>query len=1098
LSRVQPIQKSWSSYAARWLPDHRPALLSRYFFRRRRRFLNRLVDRADRARDGGDYAAAAELYRRALALDPRRPAIRVQLAHMLKELTRFGEAEAAYRQALAQSPDDGDLHLQLGHLLKLLGRTEDAVAAYFAARELLPDSDAPTVELRALGALPADPVPGVDADASGEHIRNGDRPCVDADAREEHIRNGDRLRDADRYAEAAQAYGRALALSPERSDIRIQYGNMLKDAGRLAQAEAAYRQALAQSPDDGDLHLQLGHLLKLLGRTEDAIAAYCSARQLLPDSEAPTAELRALGALPADPVPGVDSVASEEHIRDGDRLRDADRYAEAAQAYGRALALSPERSDIRIQYGNMLKDAGRLAQAEAAYRYALAQTPQDAEIHLQLGHALKLQGRRPEALLAYRRAIEREPSLEAAWSEWFKAAFPPSRQQAMEGQAACGDVEGLLAMTEEVLGAVARLTKALPDLYAQIAFPVASYDRFRSLFDVPAPPPAKADRSFGIVMTVAGMPLERVYAQLASVSVQTYCNWRLGVVGTDAAQRRVVERAAASDPRIGWIEAADDEAASVAERRTALALPADWIVLSATGALFHRHALGWFAAVVDQRVGHGAALAFITDEEQVSEDGGTPRRSAPQLRQAVDYDTLLEANPYGETVVVERAAYAAIAGGLVTASLSAARSSLLLNLACRGTVGHIPLPLIAGDAGSGAGGEGVDEGSLAGVIRAQSGQNRQSPPDPGCAHAAAVRAHLAGAGLGERVTVGWPIDATLPLAISWQPRDPYQTVQVIIPTRDNFRDIGDFVDTLRDRAAVPEAVQVLIIDNGSRHGETARVLAELRARNWVRVVVIDEPFNWSRLNNRAVALTEAALLVFANDDMLMLSDGWDRQLRGLLERPEIGAVGARLLYPDDSVQHAGMLFDWQGHALHDGRGEPVWRPGPCRRWHVSRTVGAVTGAFLAVRREVFEASGGFDEIGLGVGHSDVDFALKLRARGLKILWTPSITLRHYESKTRGLDHLDPEKQVRDAAERKVIQRRWGAAMEVDPGVNPHWHTAPRPFGLILAPPSARLWRHIKLCASADPWLPDPGIEQAAVPVSGHAAGGAKNPDQSRE
>lgn len=896
---------SWRSYITRWIADHRPLPFSRNRFFWRRLLTRRLIDRAGRARDAGHYAAAALLYRRALALDHRRADIRIQLAHMLKELTRFGEAEAAYRQALSQLPDDGDLHLQLGHLLKLLGRTKEAVAAYCAAHRLLRNSDAPAAELRALGALPG--------------------------------------------------------------------------------------------------------------------------------------------------ASSVDTVAGEEHIRRGDRLRDARCYAEAAEAYGSALTLAPTRGDIRIQLGNMLKDAGRLAQAESAYRYALARSPEDAEIHLQLGHVMKLQGRRSEALVSYRRAIEEQPSLEAAWSELFEAPAP------------LGGVEALLAMTGEVLGAVARLTRALPDLYAQAAFPLVSYDRFRTLFDVPAPPPADDDRSFGIVMTVTGMALERLYAQLASVSAQTYGNWQLAVVGTDAAQRRVVERVAISDPRIGWIEAATDEAPGVAERRTALALPSDWIVLPAMGALFHRHALAWFAAIV----GCGAAKAFVTDEEQATEDGGTPRRSAPQLRQAVDYDTLLEANPFGETVVVERAAYAAIAGDLVTGSLSAARSSLLLTLAYRGTVGHIPLPLVAGDAG-----ERIDTDSPADASPAGAGQDWPGPAGSCAAHMAAVRAHLATADLGGRVMVGSPADAASTLSISWQPRDPYQTIEVIIPTRDNVRDIRAFVDTLRDRAAVPQALRVLIVDNGSLQGETSRVLAELKAQDWVRVVTIDEPFNWSRLNNRAVMLTEAELLVFANDDMLMLSDGWDRQLRGLLERREIGAVGARLLYPDDSVQHAGILFDWQGLAIHDGRYEPVWRPGPCRRWHVSRTVGAVTGAFLAVRREVFAASGGFDEIGLPVGHNDIDFALKLRARGLKILWTPSITLRHYESKTRGLEHLDPEKRARDAAERKVIEQRWGAAMDVDPSINPHWHTAPPSFDLILAPPSSRLWRHIKLCASANPWLPD--------------------------
>src|SRR5216683_7718272 len=140
--------------------------LSRHLSPWRRRRARQLINKADRARDVGNYAAAAGLYRRALAFDPRRIDIRVQLAHMLKELTRFGEAEAAYRQALAQLPDDGDLHLQLGHLLKLLGRTEEAIAAYSSAHRLSPARGVPAAELRALGALRDDVASGANTVAS--------------------------------------------------------------------------------------------------------------------------------------------------------------------------------------------------------------------------------------------------------------------------------------------------------------------------------------------------------------------------------------------------------------------------------------------------------------------------------------------------------------------------------------------------------------------------------------------------------------------------------------------------------------------------------------------------------------------------------------------------------------------------------------------------------------------------------------------------------------------------------------------------------------------------------------------------------------------
>jgi hypothetical protein len=120
---------------------------------------------------------------------------------------------------------------------------------------------------------------------------------------------------------------------------------------------------------------------------------------------------------------------------------------------------------------------------------------------------------------------------------------------------------------------------------------------------------------------------------------------------------------------------------------------------------------------------------------------------------------------------------------------------------------------------------------------------------------------------------------------------------------------------------------------------------------------------------------------------------------------------------------------------------------------------------------VFLAHQGFDEVGLPVACSDIDYALKLRASGLKILWTPEITLYHHESKTRGLDRLDPEKRARSAAERAVLETRWGTLLEADPSLNPLWHNATLPFRLVSAPSKTRLWAHVERCAGANPWSP---------------------------
>ena len=862
-------------------------------------------------------------------------------------------------------------------------------------------------------------------------------------------RKGNRARDRGAYPRASKIYSRALKLDPTRTDIHVQYGLMLKEVGCYEEAEAAYRRALSQSPDDGEIHLQLGDLLKLTGRMGQASEAYKEAQRLLPDGVIPNAGLPNLRSTPPEngSVALPDEPEFETHIRDGDRLRDAGSYVDAAEAYRSALAFAPWRTDIRVQYGNMLKDSGRLTDAEAVYRSALADRPDDADIYLQLGHCLKLLGKRPAALEAYLRAATLAPFLIAPRDELFhmgQRRDPEYLQSRMAG------VEALTLITQEILKLremLNQLATSLPDLRAQMAFPVSCYESFRASFDVPTPPPVEASCNFAVLLLADQEPLDTLFEQLSAIRSQTYGNWTLYVIASDPARSRIAERAAASDARIQWADQMAGETSPEAERRIALSSRADWIILLSQGALLHARAIEWFASLAGQRT----ATAFITDEETGTRDHACVRRSSPRFRQAVDYDTLLEMNNCGETLAVELASYVSVAERLVTTSVSSARSSLLLALVCDGHIGHIPFPLVCRD-----GETTIDPGTVA------------------AAHEEAVRAHLVQAALHERVYIG-PREGSSPrLPIFWRPRDPDRSITLIIPTRDNGADVAQFVDSLRARAAVPDALRIVIVDNGSREGETQRILAELESKIRARVLVIDEPFNWSRLNNRAAEAVDSPFLVFANDDMVMLSEKWDERVRGLLERPEIGAVGARLLYQDDTVQHAGVLFGWRGSGsvIHDGLYRSRLEPGPASRWHVSRAVGAVTGAFLATCREVFVAHQGFDELNLAVSFSDIDYALKLRASGLKILWTPEITLYHHESKTRGFDHLDPEKSARDSAERSVMEARWGGAMLADPSINPVWHMAILPFSLLSAPSQSRIWAHIRRSASDNPWLPE--------------------------
>jgi O-antigen biosynthesis protein len=752
-------------------------------------------------------------------------------------------------------------------------------------------------------------------------------------------------------------------------------------------------------------------------------------RHLLSDGILASVQLRNRRSAPWKKVPDAmpEEPGYEAHIRRGDILRDTGRYAEAAEAYRTAIAFVPMRTEIQVQLGNMLKDSGQLAEAEAVYRFVLTERSDNPDIHLQLGHCLKLQGRHSAALQAYLKAAT------------FAGIGQPQRLAGIEV------LRLVRQKTVELHEILNQLAAFFPDIQSQMGFPIDCYDTFRSLFEIPHPPAAAISPRFTVVLMADEESLEIISAQLEAIKSQTYQSWTLYVIGSEPVRRRIAERAAGSDARVQWRDRMSGETPPESERRIALSSAVDWIILLARGALLHPHAIEWFASVAGQAL----ATAFISDEETGAREHPFVRRFSPQFRQAVDYDTLLEMNTCGETVAVEFNSYASLAQKLVMTSISGARTSLLLALARDDRVGHIPYPLVC------RGGEsGVDKRTGGG------------------AHEEAVRAHITQASLGGRIQIGSSNGSLPRLAILWRPQDPEESITVIIPTRDNGPDVARFADSLRSKATYPDALRIIIIDNGSRQAETHRILRELEMNLHIQVLPLDEPFNWSRLNNKAVEKVVSPLLVFANDDMVMLSDKWDERVRGLLERPEIGAVGARLLYPDDTVQHAGVLFGWKGSVIHDGLRQSFVEPGPTCRWQVTRRVGAVTGAFLATRHDVFIAHGGFDERNLAVSYSDVDYALKLRASGLQILWTPDITLYHHESKTRGLDYLSPEKSDRDAAERAVMEKRWGAAMLADPSVNPVWHMAALPFSLLSAPSKFLIWAHIRRCASPNPWLPE--------------------------
>lgn len=256
---------------------------------------------------------------------------------------------------------------------------------------------------------------------------------------------------------------------------------------------------------------------------------------------------------------------------------------------------------------------------------------------------------------------------------------------------------------------------------------------------------------------------------------------------------------------------------------------------------------------------------------------------------------------------------------------------------------------------------------------------------------------------------------------------------IVIPTRDRLDLLRRAVDSLRCFTTV-ETYELVVVDNGSREPETLAYLAGLRAgRN---TIVLDEPgpFNFSHLANQGVAAARGDVVVLLNNDCEILDGDWLPGLVDAASRPEIGAVGARLLYANDTLQHAGIGIGLGGEAGHRDRKLPRDHPGHLGRLCTTHEVSAVTAACLAVRRARYLEVGGFDTA-LAVAFNDVDFCLRLDAAGYRNLLVPGVVLRHAESASRGRDG-DGAKRSRFRAEAALFASRWQGRVLADPYGHP--------------------------------------------------------------
>ncbi|MEM1344020.1 MAG: glycosyltransferase [Pseudomonadota bacterium] len=314
----------------------------------------------------------------------------------------------------------------------------------------------------------------------------------------------------------------------------------------------------------------------------------------------------------------------------------------------------------------------------------------------------------------------------------------------------------------------------------------------------------------------------------------------------------------------------------------------------------------------------------------------------------------------------------------------------------------------------------------------------------------------------ETLTRHWPgLDALQPLPATpwlwrtrWPRPDPAPTVEVLVPTRERADLLAHLLDGLA-RTDYP-ALRITVLDNGSTAPETLAYFERLQAEGTARVLPCPGPFNYAAINNRGAEASEATFLCLMNNDVGVLDPGWLWEMVAQGVRAGVGAVGAKLIWPEGMVQHGGVVLGIEGYADHVGNTYDRDDPGYAGLNLVARRYSAVTAACLLIRRETYLGLGGMDARAFAVAFNDTDLCLRLGARGLGVVWTPEAVLTHAESVSRGSDIL-AEKRARARREMDMLRARWGARLLHDPHYNPNLNLDGAPYeGLALVP--RRPWR----------------------------------------
>ncbi|SIT36296.1 Glycosyl transferase family 2 [Paraburkholderia ribeironis] len=518
-----------------------------------------------------------------------------------------------------------------------------------------------------------------------------------------------------------------------------------------------------------------------------------------------------------------------------------------------------------------------------------------------------------------------------------------------------------------------------------------------------------------ILMPTYNTPEKWLRKALDSVIDQVYENWEICIAddcSTNAEVKIVLDDYVARYPEQIKVAYRTKNGHISESSNTALQLVTGEFV----GLLDHDDELHPLAlyCMVEMINAHPDAALIYSDEDKISEEGA---RSEPYFKSDFNYDLFLSQNMISHFGVYKTSVMKEI-GGFRTGLEGSQDYDLALRVIDRAghdVVYHVPRPLYHWR-----------------IIPESTASGHEAKP---YAHIAAMRAiddHLQRNNINAH-TIHAPGTHAFNKVVYALP-DVLPSVDIIIPTRDSAALVEQCVESVRQKSSY-QNFRITIIDNGSVKQETHDLFARLQQDERIKVVRDDSPFNYSALNNRVALGSSADFVCLMNNDIEVINADWLEEMVSVALQKSVGAVGAKLLYPDDTIQHAGVVLGVGGIASHAHKHFPNTMAGYFARARLRNAMSAVTAACLLIRQSIYKEVGGLDEE-LHIAYNDIDFCLRVRKAGYRNVFTPYAELYHHESATRGAEDT-PEKIIRFNQESELVRQRWGDLLMNDPCYSPN-------------------------------------------------------------